>query len=248
VLVFASLLRTTFSSHKINFHSIVKAKNFTIPSFSASVPAFTLSTRCCCDRDLISNKTITMINKLSPLLFLAIFLVGSPVGCMAANLRAKRSRSSSSKDAVIVNDNDVVSASSYLVFEIEGYDMDDLENISPKKQAIIDCAFHKAFDQVHGDHDGLYMSGQQIVATDKAVEDDTPGVDGDNTVGEVDLRRIRPYVYRPRKFPSKSRPRPTYPPPRPPPRQHPIKEKWHIYWHFDMSGMCNMCKFCANQS
>jgi hypothetical protein len=179
---------------------------------------------------------------LSPLLFLAVFLVGSPVCCMAANLRAS---STSSKDAITVSDNDLVGVSSYLVVEVEGYGMDDLEKISPKKQSIIDCAFHKAFDKVHGDHDGLYLSGQQIVATDKAAnDDDTPGVGVGDTVGAVDLRK---YVYRPRKFPSKSRPRPVNPPPKPPPRQYPIKEKWHIYWHIDSSGRCNMCKFCATQ-
>lgn len=171
---------------------------------------------------------------LSPLLFLAAtlaaVLAGFPVCCVAANLR---SASASSEDATTIADTDLVGTRAYLVVQVEGFGMEDLARISPKKRSILDCAFHKSFDEIHGDRDGLYLSGQQIVATDEEAPEDTTDV-------ELDKHK---YVYRPRKFPSKPRPKPRYPPPRPPPRQYPIEKKWNIYWYIDSSGRCNLCKF-----
>jgi len=137
-----------------------------------------------------------------------------------------------------ISNSDLVGINAYLVVQVDGYGMDDLARITPQKQSIIDCAFHKAFDEVHGDHDGLYLSGQQIVATEK-VEEDTER-DVDDTMEGVEFRK-RKYVYRPRKFPPKSRERQSYPPAKPKPGQHPIEEKYNIYWRLDTSGRCNMC-------
>lgn len=172
------------------------------------------------------------------LFFFAAILVGSPVRCMAANLRASSSFSSS-EESITVTDSDLVGISSYLVVQVKGYEMSNLEKISPEKQAVIDCAFHKAFDEVHGDRDGLYLSGQQIVATDRAEDDDDTDTGVDDTMEGVGLDNYR--RRRPRIFPDKPRTKPEYPPPKPPRGQYEIEEVWNIYWHMEMSGRCNMC-------
>ena len=186
---------------------------------------------------------------LSPLLLLASLLVavfiGSPIFCMAANLRANSV--SSSNDAIEVSDSDLVGTSGFLVVQLEGYGMEDLTNLTPKQHAVLDCAFHQAFDEVHGDHDGLYLSGQQIVATNEELEDDDSEVDDE--IDGVELRKKRKYVYRPRDPVKKRKPVPIeYPPPKPPKRQYELPKIWNIYWHIDTSGRCNLCKYGAAQT
>lgn len=198
---------------------------------------------------------------LSPLPFLVTLLwvvfIGSPVFCVAANLRAS-SVSFPSEDTITVSDSDLVGTRSFLAIELEGYEMKNLSQMSPKERAILDCAFREAFDEVHGDRDGLYLSGQQIVASDEATsaeDDDEDDEDDHNETGMIDAPtqaprpvvelRHRPYVRRPRVFKKKARERPAYPPPKPPPRQkqNEPKVEWNIYWYADMSGRCNMCKY-----
>ena len=216
------------------------------PPFLSRFPSARFSS----NNQFILKETVMTMNhsSLSPLLFLvtllAVVCIGFPMGCMASNLRA--SSTSSSEDAIAVSDSDLVGTSSFVVVQLNGYGLDDLVKISPKKHAILDCAFRQAFDEVHGDRDGLYLSGQQIVATDaemndtdEEVSDTDTGVD--DTLKGVELRHV-PYVYRPRKFSRKMRPRPPYPPPKPPPRQYPIERPWNLYWFYDNSGRCNMCK------
>ena len=182
------------------------------------------------------QQTTPAMNKICLLWFFALvaFLAGHTSLCSATNLRAK---SSSSKDATTVADSDLVGTSAYLVLQIDGYGLEDLEELSLAKQAILDCALHKAFDKVHGDRDGLYMSGQQILATDE--ENDTFEVAETSSESGVVLKRPS----RPRKFPSKPRPRPRYPPPRLPPRKYSNNQKWNMYSHLDTSGYCSMCKY-----
>ncbi len=166
---------------------------------------------------------------------------------MAANLRANSD--TSSNDRIEVSDADLVGTSGYLVIQLEGYGMEDLAEISPNQHAILDCAFHRAFDEIHGDHDGLYLSGQQIVAADEEMDDDDDDDGVDDVIYDVELRKKRKYVYRPRNWKGKNKnPTIKIPPPKPPPRQNPIKRKWDIYWHIDTSGRCNMCKYGATRT
>jgi len=182
-----------------------------------------------------------------PALLFAFFLVGFPVSCTSANLRAGFS-GSVAEENTIIPDSDLVDVSSFLVVQVDGYDMHDLRRISPKKQAIIECAFHEAFNEVHGDRDGLYLSGQQIVATDRSDEgegededDEDDYVGGNDSLAEGIAFKTRKYVHRPRKFPPKDRDKPENPPPKPPKTKHTWEDKWDIYLHVQVSGMCNMC-------
>lgn len=179
---------------------------------------------------------------LSPLLTLVSLLVGtfigSPVFCVAASLRANSA--ATSNDVIEVTNTDLVGTSGFLVLQLEGYGIDDLTEMSPKQHAILDCAFHHAFDEIHGDHDGLYLSGQQIIAIDEEI--DNPDAEDDDAIEDIELRRRRKYVHRPRNWKGKRKNVPIpYPPPKPPPRQFPIPKKWDIYMYIDSSGRCNMC-------
>eukprot|EP00536_Pseudo-nitzschia_multiseries_P007890 jgi/Psemu1/19005/gm1.19005_g len=138
------------------------------------------------------------------LLFATSFMANSSLNCMAANLRASAASLSSSEDAITIPNDDLLSMRSYLVISIDGFGMEGLDDMSPEKQAVMECAFHEAFDEVHGDRDGIYLSGQQIVATDEVEEDDDP--DNSARVEFIDFNSREKYR---RRYPRYPRPRPT---------------------------------------
>lgn len=246
-------------SHKIQF-LLIEGESFPVHDPPAPIQLILLSIHYYLHCLSVFKETTLTMNQLclSPILFFATLLlvifIGSPVFCVAANLRASPV-SFPSEDTITVSDADLVGARSFLVIDLEGYEMEDLSKMSPKEHAVLNCAFREAFDEVHGNRDGLYLSGQQIVASDEAKSDNDDDEDEDSDAGMIDAPtqaprpvvefRHRPYVRRPRVFKKKSRPRPTFPPPKPPPRQkqNEPKVEWNIYWWADMSGRCNMCKY-----
>ena len=115
----------------------------------------------------------------------------------------------SSQDTI---DDDIVTVSSFLVIDIVDVPMEDL---SLEDRADFNYAFQQAFDTIHGDRDGLYLSGEQI-----------DGINNVNASSSDSLTARRRRRRQPRWAPKKSR----------------YYNKWDIYLHVDMSGRCNMCR------
>ncbi|OEU14212.1 hypothetical protein FRACYDRAFT_240746 [Fragilariopsis cylindrus CCMP1102] len=109
---------------------------------------------------------------------------------------------------------EIVTVSSFLVIDIVDVPMDDL---SLEDRADFNYAFQQAFDTIHGDRDGLYLSGEQI--------DGINNVNAEESSSDIITARRR-RRRQPRWAPKKSR----------------YYNKWDIYLHVDMSGRCNMCR------
>ncbi|VEU42896.1 unnamed protein product [Pseudo-nitzschia multistriata] len=167
-----------------------------------------------------------------------LLLAGSFRYGTAANLRASNI-GSTSLSSETVRDEDLMSIRSYLVVGLDGYALDDLDGMTPEKQAVVECAFHTAFDEVHGDKDGIYLAGQEIVATDE-----DPGNDADYGDGPEDSKRASFIDWSKRRKYRRPRYIPVRPLTPPPPRRAPLykrKTKWATYWKVDGGGMCRLC-------
>jgi hypothetical protein len=115
--------------------------------------------------------------------------------------------SSSSQDI-----DDILTLSSFVMIEVVDVPMDDL---SFEDRADFNYAFQQAFDTIHGDNDGLYLSGEQI--------------DGINNVPAEDISSSSSNIITGRRRPSRWKKSKYY-------------NKFDIYLHVDLSGKCRLCK------
>jgi hypothetical protein len=157
------------------------------------------------------------------LLFASLFVGAAAIGGSSSSsihLRGGRRddlfSSSSSQDIGIdtVDDiDDIVTLSSFVMIEVVDVPMNDL---SFEDRADFNYAFQQAFDTVHGDHDGLYLSGEQIDGINNITDSDS-----DSSSSSIITARRR-----------KSRwPKSKY------------YNNFDIYLHMDLSGRCGRhCK------
>ena len=165
---------------------------------------------------------------------------------------------------IVINDNDIVAVSSFLVIEISGpHIQDDIplprlmqdtdttststhattlagSSLSYKDRANFQFLFQEAFDTIHGDTDGLYLSGERIDGFRYYTDDDDDDTDN-NDVGVASIAAASSsnsssidsssFVQgKKKRKKKKNRRRPNYTGP-----------KWDIYLYADMSGMCKWC-------
>ena len=162
------------------------------------------------------------LSSASSLLFTSLFVgaaaattttVGGSSSSSSIHLRGQhRDGDLSSSPASQQGNDEIVTVSSFLVIDIVDVPMDDL---SLEDRADFNYAFQQAFDTIHGDRDGLYLSGEQI-----------DGINNVNASSSDMITARRRRRRQPRWAPKKSR----------------YYNKWDIYLHMDMSGRCNMCR------
>jgi hypothetical protein len=125
--------------------------------------------------------------------------------------------SSSSQDI-----DDIVTLSSFLMIEVVDVPMDDL---SFEDRADFNYAFQQAFDTIHGDHDGLYLSGEQIDGINNVTAEDISSSSSSLSSSSSNIITAR-------------RRKPRWPKP----KKSKYYNNFDIYLHVDMSGRCRLCK------
>ena len=130
----------------------------------------------------------------------------------------------SSQDTI---DDDIVTVSSFLVIDIVDVPMEDL---SLEDRADFNYAFQQAFDTIHGDRDGLYLSGEQIDGINNVNDAEDMSLSSSSSLLSSSSDSIITAQRRRRRQPRWA------------PKKSKYYNKWDIYLHVDMSGRCRMCR------